>query len=400
MIKALHADIPVLLTLLLVTLFFPIYFVVFSSFIMLYDKRFNNTFVFLYTLIVFVFIFYFREYGIYFGGGAGDDVPSYLYAFNFFKDGSTVLDLPSLGIPFSEPFYWFVFYGIGYFTEFDQKIFILFNYIISLSLVLYAYRRLFTNYYLAIFLSNILLNPVFFYATGHVFRQSFSSSIVILAIVFLINGKNKLAIFLGILATLTHVTGIVFLMIMVAYLLSKIKINYLHTRNLIVFTLFFLLILIFSGILDRIFELMNLYTDGKSSLSFAVLMKFLFFSTIMYYLYIQSKILQDETLRVLSFFSLSGTILILLLLLSPFDVASRFEILFRPLISLSVIYYVLTYFKHKNLLFVGLLFFIFLKFYYYSTDASAFVRHLLLNNFDDLYTLSVFDFFEYLNKDI
>ena len=181
---------------------------------------FLNATVYIITAIL-VAAFYLRNFGVDLGESAKDDVPSYVYWYDYIYT-LKLSEIPSqiFSLSFSEPIYIVLSYLIGIFSGGDEKVFIFVNYLLSIGLFVFACRRIFSSYFVLILLLILCFFDQYVYQTFHIFRQSLGCSIAMLGLSYRVDGNSRRGTVFLVVASLIHYYFLVYLVAVFGYELA------------------------------------------------------------------------------------------------------------------------------------------------------------------------------------
>lgn len=391
---------PIFIALLFLSLaYFPIIFILTISYIMVYNKKLNNNFIFIYILLIFSFIFYLRLYGgLTSINGSRDDAIHYLGIFSILKD-SGYLDFfeqaANHGATSLEPAYWLIFYIIGLFSNFSTDIFVFFNYLLPLFLFLYFLKKIFKEKYLLGFLFITTFGYQYFYAlVFSIWRQSLAFAIILMGLYFLSINRKSTTFLLLVMAFFIHFSSILFLSIYMMFLLvsSKIKLSYL-ILSLSFLTILSLYILQSYGVLFE--EKFSVYTSGTHMLSgtrINSIVKFVGAILISSILFWKSHNLNDQFLKIISFFSLIGNIFIILTM-NYGTINTRMQLSINILFLIMTYYFITKYYDYNKQIYIFIFFIILVLFIKLTQDTTFFSMFLLDGNFNEAFIYSLGDFY-------
>ena len=388
-----------------ISVYFPILFIFMSSFfLLLYSKKIDNYFIFFYTVITFTLIFYYRQYGIYFLHGATDDVKPYVFGFSILRDVGYMdffyIALNHYGHSSMEPFYWLVFYIIGLLSDFNANVFVFMNYFLSITLVLFFFKKFFHEKYLLGFLFVITFNIHYYELTIHIFRQSLAFGLLLLSIYYLSEKKPKISFLFVILSFLTHFTSIIMVIIFFIYnfLFSNLKLN--HKIMLTVIAV----MILFGGL--QYFDTILLKLEGyrsnvTASIRLNYWIKFGGALIISVVLFLKSLKLNDLKLKILSFYMIVGNT-ILLFFASNSLITTRLQLIFNSIFLIMIFYYITKYHNKNTFIYIFLIIIIFIKFIFLTTNDDFVARFLLYGDFNEVIFYSLRDFLnlDYHNIDL
>jgi len=372
----------ILMTGLALSLYMPIYFFLFVAVWMSLDDKLDNRYIFITILMMIVYSFYLREYGIQFSLNASDDSLNYVGAYK------------SLGADrydgYFEPVYILFMKSVGLLTGYNGRDFVFIQYLFSIGLLLYSLKLILKNHYLIGFIF-ILSSSPFIYNYLHIFRQALGFSIALYALYHASEERHRVAIPLFISASLTH------------YALSTLFASYILfivvysrmtiPRKTLLFIVIFILILVNSYFLNAIMMKFDAYSSHEEvQKGIFQYMKFVIMMLFGAFLLFRYRDRNDLLLKYLAFFTMLGGTL--MLMVAHMDaISDRIGMMYKMFFSISILYFIFFYSHPRRYAVAGIIVWSLLNFVTLSSRVDTY-NYLLHGKITRIYDLPITEIYD------
>ena len=329
-------------------------------------------------------------------GNSGDDVYHYINGFNHLDDLADALKVELLYISSADLGFIYFSYFFKLLTN-SPILYLYACYMISLFLLLQAYKKIDTQNYLYLFIL-FLSTSTFYQIYGNTLREAISVSLSLYFIYFLMNGSYKKSFLFALIAFLFHPSAIILFIILIVH---RIKLSSLILLLFIGIILSQINILIYFSYLpifsEHILNKMLNYGSESKAIKIISLTNLIFMINFVFIIFLtyfrKIKFTKQENI----IFHIYILYEFIYIVLSSSSVVAGRIIAYRVVLDGLVILLLTRHFKQKIILkYIILALYIMLNIF----NITVSVNHIYFNEKNNFLFFNIFDYFQIVEEKI
>lgn len=314
-------------------LFNPFLALFFLAILSVYVKI-NKPAFFIFGIISFALIFYFRKFGIE-ANNRSDDTDVYLKMYHdnksipFFEIFTRFFSSPNG----NEPLYHLIWWPFINWLDASDKLFLFCHYVVIFSALFFSLYLLSERFFIIIILVFFFITPAVLDTVAFVWRQQLAFSMFLIGIGFFFSERKIIGNLIIYLSPLMHLSAIFFVFIFFAYQIYRKTFSFDKKYKFIFFIvlLYLLLAITFGRVIIYLDDLglervLNYFTDNNDSMGLIILSSIVY-SVLLFSSYL---FLKNDKLNVFFIATMMSVFCIMIAFPSATGIWSRFSIFSLP----------------------------------------------------------------------